>query len=159
MLRQTLLLACVAAVSSHICLLNPHQRGSMEGINKFGAKDCMLRTGPCGGRPADDPPSLKLISGTNYTVTFQQNVNHLDPNSPGYFAVSIGDDMDSLVEAARIPDRGAPNFTIFQVPILVPLEGASLTHVIQVKYVTNNPSIPVPLGTYYQCGDILINDP
>jgi len=40
--------------------------------------------------------------------------------------------MDSLVEAARIPDRGAPNFTIFQVPILVPLEGASLTHVIQV---------------------------
>jgi len=22
--------------TSHICLLNPHQRGSMEGINKFG---------------------------------------------------------------------------------------------------------------------------
>jgi len=31
--------------------------------------------------------------------------------------------------------------------------------ILQVKYVTNNPSIPVPLGTYYQCGDILINDP
>jgi len=31
-----LLMVCVVAVSGHLCLLNPHQRGSLEGLNKPG---------------------------------------------------------------------------------------------------------------------------
>ena len=39
-------------------------------------------TGPCGGRPAQEP-QLALIAGRNFTVVFQKNVSHFNSTNPG----------------------------------------------------------------------------
>lgn len=64
----------IALCEAHLCLFNPHQRGSMNGINTagqlylllvtnhklkscaiLGSNDCILLDDPCGGRKAEKP--------------------------------------------------------------------------------------------------------
>ncbi|KAF6022347.1 hypothetical protein EB796_019335 [Bugula neritina] len=143
---------CVALASGHLCLVNPHQRGSIEGLNKPAAKNCFLRTAPCGGRPTE-PPQLKIKQNDNYTVIFQQNVNHLNPLNPGHFSISwasYADDGLTHQQVALIPDTGLPPLHLYVQTVPTPPALNNPTKVLQVSYVTNKPGF----GPYYQCADV-----
>jgi len=142
-----------ASVSSHMCLFNPHQRGTMDGTNKKGASDCALVSpGPCGGR-AVESPVLIAKAGTNFTVVFQKNLDHWYSDEPGNFTVSlatsVGGDFDEL---ATVADSAAPSLSFFLAEVALPL--TAVKHgVLQVVYYPNNPAAP---DTFYQCADFSI---
>ncbi|XP_045172862.2 uncharacterized protein LOC123534610 [Mercenaria mercenaria] len=148
--------AALGLASAHLCLIGPHQRGTMTGLNKKGSDDCILLKGPCGGRPSSTPLAI-LMSGKNTTVTFQKNLDHWVKASPGYFAVAIMQESKQRImdykEIARVPDMGEPSLTLYSVTGMVPSR-ISGTAVLQVTYVTNNPDAP---PVFYQCADVAIN--
>ncbi|XP_067928604.1 uncharacterized protein [Watersipora subatra] len=147
------LLCCTATVSAHICLLNPHQRGSMSGINKPAADDCILTTGPCGGRDMDSYLVLKRES--NYTVIFQKNLDHYTQATPGYFSISFSsDEGQTFEEAMKIPDMGEPSLHLYIQEVTLPKLAKGKPHnIMQVVYKTNNPAAP---PAFYQCTDIIL---
>ncbi|KAF6017739.1 hypothetical protein EB796_023940 [Bugula neritina] len=147
--------SCALTVSCHLCLINPHQRGSMSGLNKVASDDCILLASPCGGRSPQTSGVLKLKAESNYTVIFQKNLDHFSANSPGYFSVSFGlDDMaSSFKEVARVSDMGEPSLHLYSVDVKLPMLSGHPNRIIQVSYVTENKEAP---AAFYQCADIVL---
>ncbi|XP_067680655.1 uncharacterized protein [Haliotis asinina] len=145
------LFACVAVATAHLCMISPPQRGSMLGINKKGADDCILLAGPCGGRAMG--PAVALSKGQNFTVTFQKNLDHWVKATPGHFSVMFGVETMNLTELVRIPDMGQPSLSLFSVNITIPVVRPGKGYILQTQYVTMNPKAP---PTFYQCGDIVV---
>ncbi|XP_033109105.1 uncharacterized protein LOC117110491 isoform X3 [Anneissia japonica] len=152
--RISLFYGLIGCVSAHICMLSPPQRGSMIGINKQGATDCILLDGPCGGRPPVSPPQYGAKSGGNYTLSFQKNLDHWTAATPGQFRVlfSSSDPMDFKV-LAKIADMGEPSLTIYTVNVTMPTRPPNTPVTIQVVYETNNPNAP---PAFYQCSDVML---
>ncbi|XP_046577528.1 uncharacterized protein LOC124285359 isoform X2 [Haliotis rubra] len=144
------LFACVAVATAHVCMISPPQRGSMLGINKMGAVDCMLVAGPCGKRAVG--PAVALTGGQNFTVTFQKNLDHWVKATPGYFSIMWGLETMPLKELVRIPDMGQPSLSLFSVNVTIPTRPGK-GYILQTQYMTNNPKAP---PTFYQCGDIIV---
>ncbi|XP_060062690.1 uncharacterized protein LOC132543226 [Ylistrum balloti] len=141
--------------NAHLCMLSPPQRGSMVGINKAGATDCILTTARCGGRPAEKP-IMGLKMGSNFTVTFQKNLDHYDKATPGAFHVAIGQERQGtqMTNLVSIPDAGEPSLTLYSVNVTIPTGLVSRQlYVLQTAYVTNNKDAP---AVFYQCADIII---
>ncbi|XP_072029407.1 uncharacterized protein [Amphiura filiformis] len=154
-MRVFLIVVCFVAYSSaHMCLISPPQRGSMMGINKQGANDCVLTKMSCGGRMATSP-SVGVRAGMNFTVTFQKNLDHWVKATPGYFSISMGtDDKGTFKELARINDMGEPSLTLFSRNVTIPDNAIGMSvGVIQVTYVTKNPDAP---AVFYQCSDVYV---
>ncbi|XP_071080989.1 uncharacterized protein [Haliotis cracherodii] len=145
------LFACVAVATAHICMISPPQRGSMLGINKAGADDCMLLKGPCGGRAPG--PAVALTGGQNFTVTFQKNLDHWVKATPGYFSVMLGMGQATMKELVRIPDMGQPSLSLYSVNVTIPMGMTGKGYFIQTQYMTKNPKAP---PTFYQCGDVIL---
>ncbi|OWF52552.1 hypothetical protein KP79_PYT13743 [Mizuhopecten yessoensis] len=141
--------------NAHLCMLSPPQRGSMMGINKAGANDCILTAARCGGRPAGHPV-MGLKTGTNFTVTFQKNLDHYDKATPGSFQVAIGQERTGteMKNLVSIPDAGEPSLTLYSVNVTIPTGLVSRQlYVLQTAYVTNNKQAP---AVFYQCADIIV---
>ncbi|XP_033753956.1 uncharacterized protein LOC117337207 [Pecten maximus] len=141
--------------NAHMCMLSPPQRGSMIGINKAGANDCILTTARCGGRPAGHPV-MGLKIGSNFTVTFQKNLDHYDKATPGAFHVSIGQERQGtqMKVLTTVPDAGEPSLTLYSVNVTIPSDLVSRQiYVLQTSYVTNNKAAP---AVFYQCADVIM---
>merc|ERR1711860_36494 len=153
-MNSLLYVACFAVVlalaSAHMCLVSPHQRGSMNGLNTKGATDCILLNGPCGGRMAGQSIE-NLMSGANASVILQKNLDHWAQATPGYFAVSLMQGS-KMMEIGRVKDMGEDSLYLYTITGMVPI-GMSGSAVLQATYVTMNPSAP---AVFYQCADINI---
>ncbi|CAH1785645.1 unnamed protein product, partial [Owenia fusiformis] len=152
-MKVLVLLVVICGAMAHLCLLSPLQRGTMNGINTAGATDCLLTTGPCGGRQPHGYPPLAFKAGSNQTVIFQKNLDHYNKTTPGYFSISFGPAQIALKEFSRVPDRGEPSLYVYTVNVTIPKKPDPF-HTIQVVYVTNNTAAP-PM--FYQCADFQIN--
>ncbi|XP_065191965.1 uncharacterized protein LOC135823061 [Sycon ciliatum] len=151
MLRLSILLALAVGAYSHLCLINPHQRGSAASINKPGADDCGLTTGPCGGRHGGQP-MVAVPSGETVNITFQKNLNHFNAEKPGHFAFAFGTEQ-KLEAIGMTPDTNTSSPWLYEFPIDVPKVEKRETGVLQVTYVTSNPNAP---AVFYQCADVEI---
>ncbi|XP_065897849.1 uncharacterized protein [Dysidea avara] len=143
----------VAVCEAHLCLFNPQQRGTMNGINAAGSNDCILLDGPCGGRKAMKP-TVGIMAGVPYTVVFQKNLDHFNTADPGMFVVSVGENSASptFKQVGMVMDSGTPSLHVYTMNVTFPKvmsDGA----VVQVKYVTNNKQAP---AVFYQCADIMM---
>lgn len=146
-------LLMVALCEAHLCLFNPRQRGTMNGINTAGSNDCILLDNPCGNRPAMKP-TVGIVAGDVFEVVFQKNLDHYNKTNPGMFVVSIGENSadPKFQEIAMVQDSGTPSLHVYQLNVTFPKmmsDGA----VVQVKYVTNNAQAP---AVFYQCADIML---
>jgi len=146
--KLLLLAALISIATAHVCLLNPHQRGSMVGINQAAAADCYLRDAPCGSR-TEEMPSVLLPAGRNVTISFQKNLAHYNTANPGSFVVAIQTTPNGAWKIlTSIPDDTLPSLTLYNLNVVLPAE-SSLHAVLQVQYISN--AAP---GTFYQCADI-----
>jgi hypothetical protein len=165
----TILLSCLTYCSSHICVFDPPQRGGAVIANQPGMEKCYRKVGPCGDMPSEQP-SAKLTSGSQYQVTFQQNLNHFNtpsassPLSPGFLDVSVAlnsnpTESDFAYYSTPIPDFNAMNQitqTNFTANIVVPSVSTSTLAVVRVRYVSNNAGENDRGEIFYQCSDVLI---
>ncbi|KAF6017738.1 hypothetical protein EB796_023939 [Bugula neritina] len=150
MFNYIILLSCAVIVSSHLCLINPHQRGPLGGLNVPGAEDldCNLTAPPCGGRPREQS-ILSLKADSNLTVVFQKNIGYFDPALPGNFTISVGADENSFTELVTFEDSETKDLYLhFIHDVVVPSTLGH--HIFQVTYVTS------PGVVYYQCADITV---
>lgn len=148
-MRAFCLLLFVAIASAHVCLLQPLQRGSLNGLNTVGTPDCGLTTGPCGGRHAEQPKQI-LKSGSEYTIVFQKNRDHYASNATGFFHISYekAGHFGSFRTLAKIPDTSSPSLTLFSHTVRLPDQ--EWKHVIiNVQY-----SAPSEGVVFYQCADV-----
>ncbi|XP_065834529.1 uncharacterized protein [Oscarella lobularis] len=155
MLRFVVLSLCLALATSHLCLLYPPQRGSLSGVNEPGATDCALTTSSCGDRP-EEQPSVAFQGNKLYHFTLQKNLNHYNPEGPGYLEISWAPptDLFSRTILYRSSDFNTTSPWIIDAPVELPSAGTPTHIVILAQYRTNAPE-PVP-AAFYQCADILI---
>ncbi|KAK3086329.1 hypothetical protein FSP39_016942 [Pinctada imbricata] len=137
---------------AHLCLLSPPQRGNMSGLNTPAAPNCLLLTGPCGGRQAGSPTYYH--TGDNMTVIFMKNFDHYYAAAPGEFVVSLGANDHSIPKIlAHQLDGGekAPHIYRLSFPVPQMHIRPDLHYFIQVTYTPNNPNAP---KIFYQCADV-----
>ena len=126
----------------------------MQDINKAGSNDCLLTSGPCGGRPAGRYPTY-YRPGEKVTVVFQKNLDHWVKSTPGNFTVSLMMEGSSSAIASNIvTDMGEPSLTIYSATLMIPASAAKGKYVIQAVYNTNNPQAP---PQFYQCSDVMLD--
>jgi len=144
MLRSACLLLVVLALSSfvdsHMCMLQPMQRGALGDPNETANPNCFLTTGPCGARKPQ-PPSIAFVPGSNVTIVFQKNVNHYSASTPNQnFTVSIQtSEVDHFQPLAVIPDSDTPDLTLYTVEVTIPRQTGAYG-LIQVVYYANDPN-------------------
>lgn len=143
---------CATYTCAHVCLIYPHQRGSMDDLNSVGAADCGLTEPPCGGR---DPETPKVFFewGENVSIVFQKNEDHYLQQSAGTFTISVAKygefDFQTLAEFS---DTDQPSGTLYTPNVVVPRDFYDHA-VLQLVYTTNNPAVP---KAFYQCADLRI---
>ncbi|KAI8495529.1 hypothetical protein Bbelb_265010 [Branchiostoma belcheri] len=145
----------LAGTWAHMCMISPPQRGSMVGINKPGADDCALVTGPCGGRMPMPHTGIALMAGENFTVTLQKNLDHYTASSPGMFTINLREgEQGEFKQLGMIKDMGEPSLSLYSTNITIPMHpmGHGMA-TLQAVYVTKNPQAP---AMFYECADIHI---
>ena len=86
-LSLIVLLAILYTCNAHVCLIAPHQRGTLDDYNSPASKDCGLQLPPCGGRNPQEP-AVEIHPAGQFFATFQKNLNHYNKNNPGNFTIS-----------------------------------------------------------------------
>ncbi len=158
-----LCLLVVETVHSHLCMLNPNQRGGFN-ITGGGNSACFRYKSPCGGQPMG-APQYTIQSGVPYPIQFQQNLNHFSIGHPGYLELSFSPKADPQLEAdftvlSAISDYypyfqwTQTNFTK-ELVALLPKGFESEHSVIRVRYVPHKPSEPI----FHQCADVRVVKP
>lgn len=150
MLSFAVFAGVITITYGHLCLFSPPQRGTVDGINKAGSADCLLLTGPCGGR-ARGSMVTKVTAGQKLRVTFQKNLDHWD-HTPGDFKIKIGEETGHLQTLSTIRDNGEPSLYVYSTEVTVP-NGLSAQSILQVTYETKNSAAP---AVFYQCSDLMV---
>lgn len=127
-----------------------------------GEHPCYLKVGPC-GEVASGEPMASLDGGSEFTIKFQQNLNHFYDKNPGSlvadFAVGPDPAEDDFTPLGQpIPDYNAMNMitqTNFTVSVTVP--NVDCPHcVMRMRYISNNPKEDDRGTVFYQCADISV---
>lgn len=150
MLSFAVFAGVLAVTYSHLCLFSPPQRGTVDGINKAGSADCLLLSGPCGGRPRGSMVT-KVTAGQKLRVTFQKNLDHWD-HTHGDFKIKIGEETGHLQTLSTIRDNGEPSLYVYSTEVTVP-NGLPAQSILQVTYETKNSAAP---AVFYQCSDLMV---
>jgi hypothetical protein len=144
---------CAALASAHLCLLQPMQRGGVEGSGEIGAKACFGVTAPCGNYPKAGPISSVAPRGTMTLVQFQKNEDHYNAENPGNFSIVGWNGAFAGPPIATLADNSAPSLTVFTVSLWTPMEAPPGNYTLQVVYYTNNPNAP---PAFYACADVQV---
>jgi hypothetical protein len=152
MFRVILTVGLFSVVISHLCLIDPHQRGSMVGINMAAANDCLRLKSPCGGME-EEMPMVSYKAGGTYNFTFQKNLNHYDEKTPGSLSLALWDSTYSkMTMLSTVMDTNTTSPWLYVVKVQLPDD--KMDHaVLQAVYNTSNPSAP---PAFYQCADIML---
>jgi hypothetical protein len=127
-----------------------------------GDHPCYLKDGPCGAVPSGEPMA-NLVGGSEFTIKFQQNLNHFYHENPGSLVAdfAVGPDPeegDFSPLGQPIPDYNAMNMitqTNFTVSVTVP--NVDCPHcVLRMRYLSNNPKEDDRGTTFYQCADVSV---
>jgi len=146
------LVFCAAAVTAHVCLITPAQRGGAMNLFNSGDPRCKLLNGPCGGFTPEFPPMISYHAGENVTFVFQKNVDHYRPGVGSEFVISFSAQSEpnlNLTEIMRIPDTDAPAMSIYSTYLVMPPLFAQ-RGVLQVVYDPKNGDV------FYACADVLV---
>ncbi len=146
----------IASSSAHVCLLNPHQRGTLQGFNSEEADACGYLTEPC-GKQAVEKPSIEIRKGSDYTVVFQKNKSHFTTYSNGtstngFFEIGFWTAKQCKV-LLKIPDTNTPSLYLYASSVTMPDGPVGVPAILQVTYTTNNPDAP---PKFYQCSDVML---
>lgn len=138
----TALLLLGQAVTAHICLLSPTQRGGLPNLGALTpGDDHCFHPGSCGGKPGAISATLNGLSGT--TVLLEQNLNHYNPGWPGVMDVALGPTDDGpWTTLASLPDFYAhlqAKQTNFSMPVFIPVSSCKAC-VLRVRYMPNKPT-------------------
>lgn len=145
----------------HMCLMSPHQRGTMD-LSQAGSNDCFLLSGPCGGRNYTTGSSIyNMKSGSSVLIRWQQNFNHYQNGNVGYFDISYAEgpspsserDFHLLGFASDYNAHSEAAVTNMSLAITVPAELCKHC-ILRMRYVSNKPG-EVP---FYQCSDVSFTD-
>ena len=155
-----LTLFSISSISGHLCLWQPMQRGNFS-LDPPGSHDCYRKMSPCGGFNSSTSKHRTILeAGTNYTILFQQHINHYYPANPGQLDISFAVGLDPREENFRslisFDDYNPMNHntqTNFSIPIQLPNEPCDYC-VLRVRYLTNNPDEEDRGTTFHQCSDI-----
>ncbi|CAF1659510.1 unnamed protein product, partial [Rotaria sp. Silwood1] len=136
------------------------QRGNFS-LNPPGSHDCYRKLAPCGGfNSSTSKQRTTLEAGTEYTVMFQQHLNHYYPPNPGQldisFAVGLDPDESDFQTLISFNDYNPMNHntqTNFSIPIRLPNQPCDHC-VLRVRYLTKNPDEEDHGMTFHQCSDI-----
>ncbi|CAI8046540.1 hypothetical protein GBAR_LOCUS25749 [Geodia barretti] len=147
------IVATLAMAAAHICMVSPRQRGTLQGLDKPGAADCIrLSPEPCGGQKSDGNTAI-FKPGVNVSIIFQKNLNHWDQSTPGSFNIAIGDSEEKNFKTIlSVKDTNSSSLTYYYPNITIPMEETKHA-VMQLTYVTKNPKAP---AVFYQCADFAI---
>ncbi|VDI02009.1 Hypothetical predicted protein [Mytilus galloprovincialis] len=158
MLSVVALLGFLGVCSAHLCLLEPHQRGSMADPLTPANPDCHLRTAPCGGRDADAKPSASYQKGTNVAVTWQKNFSHYNQKNPGIMEVSLIRDAVpfEVIQTVKVNDDHLNKQQNYTKNLMIPDNYHGHHGIVQVVYKTNSLDATGTLYTFYSCADITI---
>jgi len=147
--EMLLFLALFGFAESHLCLLNPGQRGTSD-ITIAGSLDCGLTTPPCGNR-APQQPTIQFDRNSLQYFVVQKNLDHYCSDNPGNFTFNIVIDNNPPAMAGYIRDVATGPLTLDYVRVKIPATGSSKAYVQAIYY----PNGGVP--AFYQCADIIIN--
>lgn len=147
---------------SHLCVMQPPQRVGAGEIATPGEHVCYLKEGPCGGVPSGEPMAT-LTGGQEFTIHFQQNLNHFYKEDPGSLVADFAEAADPTEEqftplGKPIADYNAMNEitqTNFTLSVTVP--NVDCPHcVLRMRYKSNNPSENDRGMIFYQCADVAV---
>ena len=170
--RQPTLLARIAVVvliapaASHICILDPPQRGALSVITP-GDPSCYRRSGPCGG-VAQSAPGRAFQAGATTPVRVHQNLNHWVPptaqRTSGYFTLSLVSTdaaapllLDTWSDFPAWDEVAQTNWTReVSVPADAPL-GPALLAFEYVSYNADEVDPPTNIdAVFYNCADVVV---
>lgn len=154
-LQSVILVLCVGISYSHICLISPRQRGTMD-ISMPGSPTCTRHAEPCGGQ-AIETPKVAYLAGETAFFKWQQNLNHYESGYPGYMDIGVATTENSteFTTLAVVTDKYVhrqdyqQNFTaIIKIPSIM------CEHcVIRMRYNAHKPGET----TFLQCADVKIS--
>eukprot|EP01033_Poteriospumella_lacustris_P004845 gene4845-3474_t len=154
-------LTLLGVANAHICMWSPVQRNGFS-IDTPGESLCYLKEGPCGGVPSASPIT-KLTGGQEFSIAFQQNLNHFYIENPGRLVADFAEKADPAEEdftALGLPvaDYNAMNeITQTNFTIKVQIPNVECKHcVIRLRYVSQNPTENDRGMTFYQCADVKV---
>ena len=135
----------LTAVSAHMCILEPPQRGPLD-VTTPGDPSCYRRTSYCGGVPAPDPlVTTTLVAGGKTVMKFQQNLNHWHPSKTGWMDISLAystnpteADFVPLTYLMDFPGMDMVQSTMYNLEVTLPKEPCSHC-ILRVQYVSYNP--------------------
>lgn len=162
LLTAALLSSAALYANAHLCVWEPPQRGGAIMPETPGYSPCYLKDGPC-GEVASGEPLANLVGGSEFTIKFQQNLNHFTKENPGSLVAdfAIGSDpVESDFSPLGLPiaDYNAMNMitmTNFTVSVTVP--NVDCPHcVLRMRYLSNNPKEDDRGTTFYQCSDVSV---
>jgi len=147
--------------AAHICMWAPLQRNGYS-IDTPGESLCYLKEGPCGGVASADP-TTSLVGGQDFTIMFQQNLNHFYIDNPGKLVAEFANNADPAETdftqlGTPISDYNAMNEitqTNFTMKVTIP--NVDCDHcVVRLRYVSQNPTENDRGMTFYQCADVSV---
>ena len=127
MLRSLALLLLVAATTSHVCILEPPQRGPLSVVTA-GDPSCYRRTGPCGGVARGSAPGTPFVAGVDRTIRVHQNLVSRLTHSPHNFQSSRSHPLLSNSRTPTPPHThttASPLCHLYQSPVCT---GATQNH-------------------------------
>jgi hypothetical protein len=136
------------------------QRGNFS-LNPPGSHDCYRKIAPWGGyNYSTSKWRTTLEAGTEFTVLFQQHLNHYYPPNPGKFDISFAEgrdppeqDFQTLLSINDYNPMNHNSQTNFSIRIRLPNESCKFCD-LRVRYLTNNPDEEDQGTTFHQCSDI-----
>lgn len=143
---------------------SPPQRGGAFEITIPGQSICYLKQPPCGNVPSATP-TVTLQGGQDFTLLFQQNLNHFYQENPGYLMADFSESSDPTSDADfyqignNIPDwQGLNMITQQNFTMTVTVPNVECEHcVLRMRYVSQNPTEDHGGSpSFHQCSDVKI---
>lgn len=143
---------------------SPPQRGGAFEITIPGQHICYLKEPSCGGVPSE-APAVTLTGGQDFTLLFQQNLNHFYQENPGFLMADFSESSDPTSDADfypigdNIPDwQGLNMITQQNFTMTVTVPNIDCEHcVLRMRYVSQNPTEDHGGSpTFHQCSDVKI---
>ena len=149
---------------SNTGMWSPPQRGGSFEITTPGQSICYLKEPPCGNIPSETPAAT-LQGGEEFTLLFQQNLNHFYQENPGYLQADFSEiadptsDEDFYPIGTNIPDwQGLNMITQSNFTMTVTVPNVDCEHcVLRMRYVSHNPTEDHGGSpSFHQCADVKV---
>eukprot|EP01060_Flectonema_neradi_P035083 TRINITY_DN633_c1_g2_i1.p1 TRINITY_DN633_c1_g2~~TRINITY_DN633_c1_g2_i1.p1 ORF type:complete len:349 (+),score=55.31 TRINITY_DN633_c1_g2_i1:76-1122(+) len=154
------LLSLFAAAQSHICIIEPHQRGAMN-ISSPADDTCFRRYPSCGGIAAGPVTATYRVNEPT-RILFQQNLNHWNQDKPGHFDLAVSYNNEATWETLKTFGDFPGNDMVQQTNFTFDVKFTQVAKhaILRLRYISYNKFEVYPKNNtdavFYQCSDIEI---